>query len=569
MLFLFFIISLLICFSTLGFGLIGLKLINSNNSNFNLGLCGIFGLFILSIISSFTHIFYPHNFIHNITLFTIGFFIFIYFSTNKIYKIKKDLIVFVFVYSLLFLCLLISKTNEDFPYYHLPNSLQFAQQKLQFGLGNLNHGFKHISSLFLLQSLHYFPEFEHYLFNLTNYAFLVFFILFILIEIYFKSDKNSSLSQLLLIFFLILFLTKFSRIAEYGSDIAGQILVSIFLFFIIEIIFNYKLKTHSKFSYFKISLILIIFAISTKFILSIYSLFIIFAFFLIKNKKTLLKNIFKLEYIIIALFPLIYLFFFNFTSTGCILYPVEVTCFSETFKWSLSSDIVNHLNLHYEVWSKAGKGPNLDIQDHEIYISSLNWLNNWIEYYFFNKVSDYFLVIFLILLIFSSFFRKEIFINKYNNFTTNSKFNLFYLITFLVFFLWFFNFPTLRYAGYIIIYLLFIFPIIFLIYKNFDFSNKKIIKKISIIFLISLAIFYVKNTMRIYNEINIQGDKHHNFRNFPFYWVEKVEYEEIIVDGHKLYKTNGKCWDIPSTCVRAADNLKVFNKNNYIFYSFR
>ena len=27
-----------------------------------------------------------------------------------------------------------AKTNEDFGYYHLPNSLQFAQQKIQFGL---------------------------------------------------------------------------------------------------------------------------------------------------------------------------------------------------------------------------------------------------------------------------------------------------------------------------------------------------------------------------------------------------------------------------------------------------
>ena len=53
-----------------------------------------------------------------------------------------------------------AKTNEDFGYYHLPNSIQFAQQKLQFGLGNLNHGFKHISTLFMLMSLNYLPIFE-------------------------------------------------------------------------------------------------------------------------------------------------------------------------------------------------------------------------------------------------------------------------------------------------------------------------------------------------------------------------------------------------------------------------
>ena len=32
-----------------------------------------------------------------------------------------------------------------------------VQQKLEFGIGNLNHGFKHISSIFMLMSLNYLP----------------------------------------------------------------------------------------------------------------------------------------------------------------------------------------------------------------------------------------------------------------------------------------------------------------------------------------------------------------------------------------------------------------------------
>ena len=64
---------------------------------------------------------------------------------------------------------LTQKYHEDFGYYHLPNSIQFAEQKLQFGLGNLNHGFKHISSLFMIMSLNYLPYIDSYLFNLTNF----------------------------------------------------------------------------------------------------------------------------------------------------------------------------------------------------------------------------------------------------------------------------------------------------------------------------------------------------------------------------------------------------------------
>ena len=91
-----------------------------------------------------------------------------------------------------------AKTNEDYSYYHLPNSLQFAQQKIQFGLGNVNHGFKHISSLFMLNSLFDLPFFDHYLFNLPNLIFLVFVVLFCLIEVYYRSNLNSNISKIIL-----------------------------------------------------------------------------------------------------------------------------------------------------------------------------------------------------------------------------------------------------------------------------------------------------------------------------------------------------------------------------------
>ena len=123
-----------------------------------------------------------------------------------------------------------AKTNEDFGYYHLPNSIQFAQQKLQFGLGNLSQGFNHISSIFMLMSLNYLPLFEFYMFNLTNLLFLSFLVTFIVKEIYLRRRKNSNLSNLILCIILTLFLAKFSRLAEYGSDISGQIIIAMYFF---------------------------------------------------------------------------------------------------------------------------------------------------------------------------------------------------------------------------------------------------------------------------------------------------------------------------------------------------
>ncbi|MDA7552974.1 hypothetical protein N8740_01660 [Candidatus Pelagibacter sp.] len=462
-----------------------------------------------------------------------------------------------------------AKTNEDYSYYHLPNSLQFAQQKLQFGLGNLNHGFKHISSLFMLNSLFYLPFFDHYLFNLPNLIFLVFFVLFIVTEIYYRSNLNSNISNILLSLFLILFLSKFSRIAEYGSDIAGQIIVCIYLFYIFEIIYNENLTNDIKNNILKLSLLLLVFAITTKFILLIYSSFFLLTLFLVKKKSEMIKKFLELKYFTFLLLPSFFFLLSNFSSTGCAIYPIEITCFYDEFNWALSSDIINYLNLHYEIWSKGGKGPGFEVDNQELYVTSLNWVNNWVSVYFFTKVTDYILVILTIILIFILFFKKEIFVMKKMNKKTNLKKSLLiYLTIICTFIIWFFNFPSLRYAGYIVFYILIIFPLIYIFQYKIDLTKKLVIKKISILFLISLTIFFIKNVNRINTELNTSNNSDHNFTNFPFYWVQDVKYEPIYINGHKLFITNGKCWNIPSTCVRS-NSLKVNQYRNYIFYSLK
>ena len=281
MTFIFFVISLVITFSIIGYGFLINDFLKLKKIPTNLGLVGILGLFFLSIISNFTHIFIPHDYFHNLILIIFGLILLLYFKLGSKFKFSLNLLMITF--SLLFIGLIMAKTNEDYSYYHLPNSLQFAQQKLQFGLGNLNHGFKHISSLFMLNSLFYLPFFDHYLFNLPNLIFLVFFVLFIVTEIYYRSNLNSNISNILLSLFLILFLSKFSRIAEYGSDIAGQIIVCIYLFYIFEIIYNENLTNDIKNNILKLSLLLLVFAITTKFILLIYSSFFLLTLFLVKK----------------------------------------------------------------------------------------------------------------------------------------------------------------------------------------------------------------------------------------------------------------------------------------------
>tara|TARA_Y100000591_G_scaffold91462_1_gene77309 strand:- start:692 stop:2386 length:1695 start_codon:yes stop_codon:yes gene_type:complete len=560
MFFLIFFLSLLIFFSTIGYGFIFLKLFRLENFDYNFGIVGIIGLFFLSIISSYSHLFFPHNYIHNIIIIIIGLFSFIFNQTITSKEIKSQTILFV----MLFIALLIAKTNEDFGYYHLPNSIQFAEQKLQFGLGNLNHGFKHISSLFMLMSLYYLPFVEHYLFNLTNFLFLVFFVAFVLKEIFLQKKNNLNFSNIILSFFLILILSKFSRLAEYGSDLAGQIIIFIFIFFLIELFFNQKIQ-NIKLNYLKISSILIIFAITLKFISVIYAILFL-PLFLMRKKNNLILSLLKIKNLLFIIPPIFIFIFLNFSATGCLIYPVEVLCFTESFDWSLSSDTIRYLNTHYEIWSKGGMGPGFSINNKEQYLENFNWISHWTKIYFFGKFTDYILVIFIITIIFASFFYKELKNNKIKKLQLNKNLFLFYFLFLIIFLMWFLNFPTLRYSGYAIVFLLIVFPVSLYLNGKIDLSNKNTLKKISIIFFISYTIFVYKNISRIYNEFQLSKIEHNNFKEFPFYWTDKKKFKKILVDNHYLYLTQGKCWATPSTCVRSVDSLKIIKKNSYIFY---
>ena len=62
---------MLILFNILGYGLFFANNI-FQNIYLNLSIKGILGIFFLYIISSFTHLILPHNYIHNIIILVIG-----------------------------------------------------------------------------------------------------------------------------------------------------------------------------------------------------------------------------------------------------------------------------------------------------------------------------------------------------------------------------------------------------------------------------------------------------------------------------------------------------------------
>ena len=93
------------------------------------------------------------------------------------------------------------------------------------------------------------------------------------------------------------------------------------------------------------------------------------------------------------------------------------------------------MSTWYEIWSKAGAGPDFRVQDPLDYIKNFNWIHNWIDRYFFTKVTDFLLALFVVLLIVYLTFRDKIkiaYIAKIKKISFYLYFS-FYFICFMVF----------------------------------------------------------------------------------------------------------------------------------------
>ena len=261
--------------------------------------------------------------------------------------------------------------------------------------------------------------------------------------------------------------------------------------------------------------------ISIKAFFILYIIFIIPLFYVVnKSKKNLIKNILFLscnKFSLLFFITLSLVLFSNYTNTSCLLYPVSFTCV-ENLSWSIPKDQVIMMNNHYEIWSKAGAGPNFRVEDPNNYISNFNWVPNWIEEYFFNKVSDLlFGLLFLITTVFL-IFRINIF--KKTNYQISTYYKFVYAVLLIIFIEWFVNHPALRYGGYCIIFMLSDHtPSLKIL--NYKFEFKKFYSISITLIILSFLIFNGRNISRVIKEIeNYKYDP----LKYSFYKLNKDDF---------------------------------------------
>ena len=483
-----------ILLSFLGYGIFVNKKV-LKFKNYNLGILGLIGIFFLTLISYISTQFVPHNLIFNSLTIFIGLIFFFNYLGN--FGLNKEDIFIIFLligFSILFI--LVGKNHDDFHYYHFPYILMLTEYPHPIGMGNWNHGFKTHSSLFLTSSLFFLPGAKYSLFHLLP-AYIVFFSNFILLKIIFdkKIQKNFLFITFLSLSSFIFINIFFYRLGEHGTDRSAMILILIFFIFIFFLINNQNKQIDKGAIHFIIILFAMIVSLKIVYIIYVFLLLpIIFYCFKIEKSFKFLLNLSFLLSSILFLFVL----FTNFLNTGCLLFPEKLSCFGN-YSWSLSEKTVDYLSLHYETWAKAGVGSNYGIpQDEKLkYISNFSWVTNWIDRYFFNKVSDFILSLTFFAIVFFIVFKKDKIVKDKK---INYKF--FYLSIIFILIIWFTKHPALRYGGYHLFFLLIFVPLS--IYLSSHSKNLKNLKnKILIFILITSLVFIGRNISRLIKEKTI------------------------------------------------------------------
>ena len=343
-----FIYFYLISYSIIGYGILLSRYLDLKKYNF--GYLGFLGLTLFLIISFFSSLILKHNYFFNSLFLIVGLFLFL-FQIFKINNLKKNILNHFIIFSLLLVFVMIAKNHDDFHYYHFPYMSLLTEFNHPFGLGLLNNGFRSPSSLFFIGSMFYLPGVSIYVFHITSALILGFSNLILLEKIFdketFKSYKFINFLSLIFFIFINIF---FYRLAEYGTDRSGMLIVIIAIISFLTVI---NFKNENQEYEIKFLILSLCFAITLKpFYLINIPLILLLLFY--EKTRNIFLNLFFTRIFWYCLFLIFFIIFYTFINSGCLFFPLSITC-AQNLPWSIDLEKVDDVKTWFELWSKAGQ----------------------------------------------------------------------------------------------------------------------------------------------------------------------------------------------------------------------
>ncbi len=518
------------------------------SKNINLFEFGIYGFLPIGIIALLLNFFYPlSQSLNNLFLIPIIFFLIEFLKKGKIYSLIKINILI----SLLVTILISFDTvyRPDAGWYHLPYTKILNDFKIIIGTASLHPMFGVNSILQYISAI-----FNNSILNdkgvlLPNALIAIYFFGFFILELFKK--KNIFIKKFFSFFILSYMFIEANRYSEYGNDIPGlfYFLYVVYLFLDLKK-FNLSYKEFEKISLFSA------FAFTIKTFLIF--IFIIPLIYFVKNIK---KKVFPY----FAFFFLIIWFVKNTFISGCLIYPINVTCFNNLDWYSSNPKFqISALNssqfteLYIKGWYKKESIINIsednyqnDLEKKNNFLKNFNWLNKyWLSNNFKNIIKrfDFFVILILLLLLINKFILKNKLLPRNNNFS-NFKIKILILVGFAGALIFFYKFPDGRYGASYILISLFVIFINFFDKLSFPNTIKKNSKSLVTITLSLLCLFMVsKSIVRIYSNYNFVNSAWPNIYDLDNPNNVKVEFKFVEKNGIKIYFSS-------------SDNLKIVHKN--------
>ena len=450
-----------------------------------------FGSFLLAFTGVLLNFFTPLNVKINTLLFifilVIGFILLV----NRGFLIK--ILYCSFTISLIATIVLSFDTiyRPDANLYHLPFTQIINENKIIFGVSNIHFRFGHISILQYLNAI-----FNNFLFQ-ENGILIPAAIIFSTFVMYFYNEiKENANEDKVYTFYLFLLLAYilygYNRYSEFGNDTIAHL-----YFFLVSSCFLKEIhKENIKYLDFIKLIILSLFCFILKTSLVFAFIFPLYIFIFRFNKKYIL-NYWSIIIFLVSITWIVK----NIIISGCIIYPVEITCFDRLDWFSNNSkDLIaaSAQSLDNEAWTKGWPDYKGQPVTQEKYVDNFYWLQTWIDNHgllIFKKLSIFFTIILILI-----FVLKKLNTNLISQkIKSNNTIYLIFFLSLICVLIWFIRFPVFRYgSSYLVVFLVSISTIIAIKYNIFQIEITKFQKYLNICIIIFFVLFSLKHTLRIY-----------------------------------------------------------------------